>query len=277
MPIPKEAVEEALARAFLGGGALRKEDRQKALELAPLLEEMARALPQSASRRTPQAPTEGGARRRAGRAPFLLVDACAGKSAAGLLFLALVAPGGDARVLALEGDPARLAQALEGARALGVLDRLERRTGDVGDPALWPEEPDLVVALHACGEASDRVIERALAARAKRLLLVPCCYGAASTRTHDGRATRVPAQEHADRWAAAVGIPRHALVQRRFAQALIDAERTARLEAAGYETEVVEFVAPTVSPHCLLWRARRVGEPVRSAEGARAHAMMRRG
>ena len=32
---------------------------------------------------------------------------------------------------------------------------------------------------------------------------------------------------------------------------------------AGYETEVVEFVSPTVTPHNLLWRARFVGEPQR--------------
>lgn len=277
MPIPKEAVEDALARAFLGGGALRKEDRQKALELAPLLDEMARALPRSGAGATGPGVGTSARRRRTPRAPFLVVDACAGKAAAGLLFLALAARERDVRVVALESDAARLAHARDGALALGVGARVELRLGDVGDAALWPEAPDLVVALHACGEASDLIIERALAARAKRLLLVPCCYGAASTRTHDGRATRVPAQALADRWAAALGIPRHALVQRRFAQALIDAERTARLEAAGYETEVVEWVAPTVSPHSLLWRARRVGEPVRSAEGARAQAMMRRG
>jgi hypothetical protein len=44
---------------------------------------------------------------------------------------------------------------------------------------------------------------------------------------------------------------------------MVDAERTWRLEAAGYETEVVEFVPPTVTPHNLLWRARLVGEPRR--------------
>ena len=38
-----------------------------------------------------------------------------------------------------------------------------------------------------------------------------------------------------------------------------------RLEAAGYETEVVEFVAPTITPHNLLWRARLVREPRRMA------------
>ena len=50
-------------------------------------------------------------------------------------------------------------------------------------------------------------------------------------------------------------------MRRRFIQAMVDAERTRRLEAAGYETEVVEFVGATVTPHNLLWRARRVGEP----------------
>lgn len=260
MPIPKEQVEAALSRAFLCGGALRKEDRQKVLELTPLLHEMARALPRG---------------RR--RSPLVIVDACAGKVAAGALFLALADPQARARVIALERDPARLAHALDGARALGVHERVELRAGDVADRALWPAGPDLVVALHACGEASDAIIDVAIATHAKRLLLVPCCYGAASTRTHDGRATHVPAQACADRWASAVGLPRHALVQRRFAQAVIDAERTLRLEAAGYESEVVEFVAPTVSPHCMLWRARRVGEPVRTREAALAYATMRKG
>jgi uncharacterized membrane protein YhiD involved in acid resistance len=45
----------------------------------------------------------------------------------------------------------------------------------------------------------------------------------------------------------------------------VDAERTWRLEAAGFETEVVELVGATVTPHNLLWRARKVGEPGRIA------------
>lgn len=264
MPILKEPVEEALARAFLRGGALRKEDRQKASELVPFLEEMERALPR-------------GRRRDATAPPVQIVDACAGKAAAGALFLALCARDLDVRVLALDHDEDRLAHAREGAAALGVTERLEARAGLVGEVSRWPREPELVVALHACGEASDQIIDATIATAARRLLLVPCCYGAASTRTHDGKATRVPAQQDADRWAERLALPRHALVQRRFAQAIIDAERTARLEAAGYETEVVELFAPTVSPFSFLWRARRVGEPVRRAQAARAHATIRSG
>ena len=58
-------------------------------------------------------------------------------------------------------------------------------------------------------------------------------------------------------------------MRRRLVQALVDAERTWRLEAAGYETEVVELVSPSVTPHNLLWRARLVAEPVRMARARR--------
>ena len=57
----------------------------------------------------------------------------------------------------------------------------------------------------------------------------------------------------------------------------IDAERTLRLEAAGYATEVVPFVPPTVTPHNLLWRARRVGEPRAMADAAERLERLRAG
>ena len=67
-------------------------------------------------------------------------------------------------------------------------------------------------------------------------------------------------------------IPRHAQVRRRFIQSCVDAERTLRLEAAGYQTEVVELVGATVTPHNLLWRARRVGEACRTRQAREALA-----
>jgi hypothetical protein len=47
---------------------------------------------------------------------------------------------------------------------------------------------------------------------------------------------------------------------------MIDAERTLRLEAAGWETTVVALVPPSVTPHNLMWRARRLKEPGRMRE-----------
>jgi hypothetical protein len=251
-PGPSRAqVVDALRRAFLDGHELRDEDERKVGEIVPLLGEIDRA---ARGRR---------------REPFHVVDACAGKSALGVLAAALVlrhAREGQWQITAIEHEPRRRALALSAAEILEVKDHVRFVTGDVGDAALWPVEPDLVVALHACGSATDDVIDRSVAADAKRVLLLPCCYAGAATR-HDGRAaTSVPAQPVADAWAARVPLPRHGLVGRRFSQALIDAERTLRLEAAGFETEVLELFSPSVSPYNFLWRARRVKEPVRMAD-----------
>ena len=221
------------------GARLRDEDRRKAVEVAALLDEIRLMLARSARSRE-----------------VTLVDAAAGKAYVGLLAARLVLEplGRRGRVVALEREPARAAAARAAVARLGSHVGVECRVADVGDPAAWPEEPDLVVALHACGPAADAIIDRAAAANARRLLLVPCCTGKAVAAA--GLATAA---------ARALGVPRHAPVRRRFIQAMVDAERTLRLEAAGYETEVVELVPPTVTPHNLLWRARRVREPRRSA------------
>jgi len=263
-PDPRQ-VAATLDELFIDAGPgcrLRREDLQKAAELAPLLAEVARAA------------THGSGR------PGVLVDAAAGKSAVGLLAaeLVLAARRRAWRVVVLERDPARVEACRQAAarRRHGEIP-VEVCQGEVGDADLWPEEPDVVVALHACGAASDDILARAVAARARRLLLVPCCYGAASgkvwRRRHRSPSPPPPGQQLAERLAARWSVP-SGLVGRRFAQAIIDAERTLRLEASGYHTEVVELFTPQTSPFNLLWRARRVGEPGRMAEAAERRAAL---
>ncbi len=236
-------VERALHALFVAvdGTGLRKEERKKARETAALLDELARVV----------AP---------GR---LVVDAAAGKAYVGLLAAALL---GVDRLRVIERDPARAALGREAAARLPRPAAVEIVEADVADAAAWPDAPDVVVALHACGAASDAILERAVAAWARWILLVPCCYAAA-----------VPFAPAAEALVDALGLPRHAEVRRRAVTALIDAERTLRLEAAGYETTVVPLVPPTVTPHHLLWRARRVGEPGRMREAAARLARLRRG
>jgi hypothetical protein len=234
-------IEEALHRLYIGApqASLREEDHKKASELCGLLREIERVV------------------RGTDRRPFRMVDAAAGKAYVGLLAAELVLaresrPG---RVTLIEREPRRASaclQAVAAVRAAGVRIGVEER--DVADGAAWPREPDLVVALHACGPAADTVAEQAVACRARHLLLVPCCTSKA-----------VASAETAVRRADALGIPRHAEVRRRFIQAVVDSARTLTLEAAGYETTVIPFVPPTITPHNLLWRARRVGEPRRMA------------
>jgi hypothetical protein len=230
MVIAPAEVEAALARFFIAaeGTRLRREDRKKAVEVAALLNELRR-------------PRDG-----------LLVDAAAGKASAGILAAELL---GWSRVVVIDRDPSRIAACRAAAARLRPGVRVDLREGDVADPALWPADPDAVVALHACGAASDAVIDGCVGARARWLYLVPCCYGAG-----------VPSAAAAEARAEALGVPRQAEVRRAFVAALVDAERTLRLEAAGYEVTVVPFVPKSVTPHNLLWRARRCGEPARMRE-----------
>jgi len=239
-------VEDWLNRLYVAaeGAALRKEDRRKACEVAAMMEEVERA-----------------ASRFSRRSSILLVDAAAGKSYVGLLSAKLVLEnsGRKASVITIECDPQRVEASCRAAARMETPIPVECREAAVETDAAWPRQPSIITALHACGPAADAIIDRAIACGARTLLLVPCC-------TSDSVAASDGAHAHAE----TLGIPRHAPVRRRFIQAFVDAERTWRLEAAGYETEVVEFVAPTVTPHNLLWRSRLVGEPRRMAAAKRA-------
>lgn len=239
-------VERLMERLYIGadGAALRDEDRRKARQILAILVEVRLAV-----------------RRCSRHAPLVLVDAAAGKSYVGLLAAKCVLEpdGRPGEVVAIERDAARVAASARALERLRTSVRVSCLAADISDAAAWPDSPSIVVALHACGDAADVVIQRSIESGAHNLLLVPCCTGRA-----------VAAARRAEARAAELGIPRHAPVRRRFIQALVDAERTWRLEAAGYETEVVEFVAATVTPHNLLWRARRVREPVRMARARSA-------
>jgi precorrin-6B methylase 2 len=223
----------------------RKEDRKKAIEVAALCGEIERALAHLPK-----------------RSELVIVDAASGKGYAGLAAATLVArQGRRARVILIERDARRVESAQQAAGRLhapGVT--VEHRLGDAGDRTLWPDAPSLVLALHACGAAADEILSAATDARAARLLVVPCC---------------TPAEERPA--AERLGIPRHAPVRRAFLEALRAAERTLRLESLGWATEVVPFVAPTVTPYHLAWRARRVGEPGRMRAAAERLARMTAG
>ena len=238
-------VEDWLNRLYVAaeGAELRKEDRRKACEVAAMMEEVERALARFSR-----------------RSSILLVDAAAGKSYVGLLSAKLVLAAGDrkASVITIERDPRRVEASRRAAACLETDIPVECREAAVETEAAWPQQPSIITALHACGPSADAIIDRAIACRTRTLLLVPCCTSKAVVASNKALAR-----------ADALGIPRHAPVRRRFVQAFVDAERTWRLEAAGYETEVVEFVAPTVTPHNLLWRARLVGEPRRMAAAKR--------
>jgi len=231
--IAEGLVLEKLAALYIAaeGTKPRQEEQKKAVEIAALLVELCR-LPRSLE----------------------IVDAAAGKAYVGLLAADLL---GFSRVHVIERDASRRALCEAASARLSRPIELHVAAGDVADLALWPARSEIVVALHACGSASDHVIDNAARSDAKWLFLVPCCY-----------ASSVPFSKAATAKADALGVPRQAEVRRRFVMALVDAERTLRLEAAGYEVTLTSFVPPTVTPHNLLFRARRAKEPVRMRRAA---------
>lgn len=239
------AAEEALHRLYVGEGgtSLRREEHKKASELVGFLAEVERILGRGSEHR-----------------PFHLVDAAAGKAYVGILAAELLlASRAETRVTLIERDGHRAMACRAAVARARVGQRVQFAIveSDVEAVGVWPAEPDLVVALHACGPATDTILDRAAAAKARHMLVVPCCTSG-----------EIPAMPTALRAAQALGVPRHAEIRRRFLQTFVDSERTLRLEAAGYETAVVSFVPPTTTPHNLLWRARRVNEPVRMREAA---------
>lgn len=255
MKFHADDVAATLHGLFIGaaGTGLRREDTQKVLELVPLLEEVARV-----------------ARKKRGT----LVDLCAGKSPLGLVAAALALPPGW-RVVVVDRDDNRIAAARE---AIARLTPERGVTGDVVVADIRDDAvlslvggADVVCALHACGPASDVVIDVVAAAQPTHLLLVPCCYGAHPRAGADhaipGQSASAPLEPL---------LPRQGVVGRRLAQGIIDAERTLRLEAAGYDTDVLEFCAPTVTPHNLLWRCRRGLDERRRAEATTRAAGLRR-
>jgi hypothetical protein len=225
-----DRVGEVVHRLFIGrdGTTLRREDVQKTHELSALLGELSRV-----------------------RRGATLVDVVAGKASVGFVAAELLPIGA---LTVIERDPKRVAACRDAITRLTRECPVDVREADVGEASAWPHAPDAVVALHACGPASDVVLDRAVAAETRFLFLVPCCYG-----------KNVPFLERALGMADAMGAEGHQNVRRRIAMSIVDLERTLRLEAAGYETEVHEFVGATITPHNLLFRARRTRSEKRMA------------
>jgi hypothetical protein len=237
--ITAQVIEHWLDRLYIAaeGAGLRTEDRRKALEVASMLQEIEREMGRFSR-----------------RSPLVLVDAAAGKSYVGLLAAKLLFDfsGRRARVVTIEQEAKRVHASIQAVQRLQSSTPVECCLADVAAENAWPQDASIIAALHACGPAADAIIDKTISTRARQLLLVPCC-------TSDSMPSAVLAKVQAEK----LGIPRHAPVRRRFIQAIVDTHRTWRLEAAGYQTEVVEFVPPTITPHNLLWRARLVREPQR--------------
>ena len=116
--------------------------------------------------------------------------------------------------------------------------------------------PDLVVSLHACDVATDVVLDAAAALGAKVILSTPCCHRYLDRKIVSPELSFVT---------------RHPKLRGKLAEALTDALRCLRLEAAGYEVTAAELVDPDDTPKNTVLRAILRGDAVKMNEAKIAY------
>jgi hypothetical protein len=104
------------------------------------------------------------------------------------------------------------------------------------------EPTSLVIALHACDTATDDALVYAVRARAKAILVSPCCH-------HDIN-QQIVAQD--DSWKILL---RHGITKERFADLMTDSLRAEILRLLGYRADIIEFVSLDHTARNLMIRA----------------------
>ena len=121
----------------------------------------------------------------------------------------------------------------------------------------FEEAPDLVISLHACDTATDVVIEKAIAERAKVILSTPCCH-------HE--------LNHTLNCPSLSFISEHSMLRQKLCDAATDALRLKLLEANGYSAVAVELIDPEETPKNILLRATKKPETPANLIKAKAAA-----
>jgi hypothetical protein len=171
-----------------------------------------------------------------------LVDCGAGKSYLGFilydLFFKSLAPG--SQVVGIESRHELVLKSRELASRLGFdamsflnlrVDEAISNTAGLGLSA----GADIVSALHACDTATDEAIRFALSAKARFIVLAPCCQAEVAAVLRKNKTPSQFGKPLAAIW-------RHSLHTREFGSHLTNVLRCLQLESHGYQVTVTELV-----------------------------------
>ncbi len=117
--------------------------------------------------------------------------------------------------------------------------------GDIADYE-GMNQVDMVVTLHACDTATDFALAKAIGWDASVILSVPCCQHELNKQIKNE---------------SLAPLLKYGLIKERTAALFTDAIRGNLLEAAGYQTQILEFIDMEHTPKNILLRAVRKQKP----------------
>ena len=152
--------------------------------------------------------------------------------------------GRDVRIIGLDLKKDVITNCNRLAEKLGYTE-LTFLHGDIADYE-GMNRVDMVVTLHACDTATDFALAKAIGWDASVILSVPCCQHELNKQMkNEGLSPLL----------------KYGLIKERTAALFTDAIRGNLLEAAGYQTQILEFIDMEHTPKNILLRAVRKQKP----------------